>query len=84
MRSAVSAVVAAGLLCGASAFTTTLHGGANEDTPVGTPGAAALTLQPWLTEIDADVRPHPAGAPAHARPAHPRRSYWPSAAPLWV
>lgn len=50
------AIVALALLGGATAFTTTLHGGADEATPVGAPGAATLLLQPWLTNYDPDVR----------------------------
>lgn len=51
------AAVLLALVGGAAAFTTTLHGGADEATPVGTPGAATLLLQPWLTNYDPDVRP---------------------------
>lgn len=50
------AVVLLALVSGAAAFTTTLHGGADEATPVGTPGAATLLLQPWLTQYDPEVR----------------------------
>ena len=56
-RLALLVALAATLRCGfVAAFTTTLHGGANEDTPVGTVGAATLLRQPWLTEYDVDVR----------------------------
>ena len=50
----------------ASAFTTTLHGGSNEDTAVGTPGAATLLRQPWLTTYDPDVRLLPAAQVSNA------------------
>jgi len=37
-------------------FSTTLHGAPTEVIEPGTPGAATLTLQPWLTTYDQDVR----------------------------
>ncbi len=37
-------------------FSTTLHGAPTEIVEPGTPGAATLELQPWLTTVDPDVR----------------------------
>jgi hypothetical protein len=63
----------------AALFSTTLHGAPTEQIEPGTPGAATLELQPWLTTIDPEVRalrrqrhcasamralPHPKRAPA--------------------
>lgn len=40
-------------------FSTTLHGSPAEIVEPGTPGAATMQLQPWLTDYDPDVRgPH--------------------------
>jgi hypothetical protein len=40
----------------AALFSTTLHGAPTEQIEPGTPGAATLELQPWLTTVDPDVR----------------------------
>lgn len=75
-----AALAAAGLaLPAASAlFSTTLHGAPTEQIQPGTPGAATLTLQPWLTTVDPDVRARASVALGAARdgaalPAHPFR-----------
>ena len=55
-----SLLATAALASSASAlFSTTLHGAPTEVIEPGTPGAATLTLQPWLTDYDADVRAPP-------------------------
>ena len=61
------ALLASAVACaGGQQFSTTLHGAPTEVIEPGTAGAATLTLQPWLTVYDADVRAfrfsHPACA----------------------
>ena len=57
LRRGLGAVCAAALAHSAAAmFSTTLHGAPTQTIEPGTPGAATLELQPWLTTIDPDVR----------------------------
>ena len=57
---AALACAAAALSPAAALFSTTLHGAPTEQIQPGTPGAATLELQPWLTTVDPEVRGHAA------------------------
>ena len=48
-RAALVALVALAASRSSTAFTTTLHGGTNEDTPVGTPGVHPFGRQSFRT-----------------------------------
>lgn len=74
LRRGLGAMCAAALAHSAAAvFSTTLHGAPTQTIQPGTPGAATLQLQPWLTTIDPDVRTRSAGRHSvfSAAPVHP-------------